>query len=171
MSFSYFSRCWLLLLPSPSFAGDRAAPDADGDGLPVVTQWGDGAFSEYARSTKGETGESAAAAQACVGEFGEVQETADGAQYGGWTQCNGPHELTLRMALYRWDASTESYRFLASVYNSRFAWYVGAVGAEACDSQLFTRYKMRAFPTMDGIQMEGYAGWSEPFTISCRVYF
>ena len=113
--------------------------------------------------------QAAATAQECWGHFNSVQETADGAQYSGYTQCNGPHELTIRVALYRWNANTGQYVFISSVYNARLAWYVIAIDAEPCNSQHSTRYKMRVFPTMDGVQMIGYAGWSDPFTITCRV--
>lgn len=160
----------VLSMPSAAFAGDEI-PDGDDDGLPVITSWGDPPSADVNGETGGAGLLETVAAQACWGHFYTVQDTADGAQYSGYTQCNGPHYLEIRIALYRWDSDLGAYRYITSVSNARFAWYVVAIDAEPCTSQLSTRYKMRAFPTMDGIQMAGYAGWSDPFTITCRVPF
>jgi hypothetical protein len=109
---------------------------------------------------------------ACEGHCSSIREVPNGTvEYGGYTQCLEPHQLGLMIALWRWFPSSSSWKLVDSVSAGRFGWLDNAVGDRVCANQTSTKYRMQAFPTVDGVQIAGYAGYSPATTLTCRLAY
>ena len=112
-----------------------------------------------------------AAAVECWGEFNTLREVNSAIEYGGYTQCRNPHDLYLKIDLQKRNKSTGAWGKVFSATNVRFGWIVNVFRDVSCSGSTSQKYRMKAFPTMDGVAMVNYGDVSDVKELSCNIAF
>lgn len=166
-----FTTAFVSTLFAASILAPYSANAADPrDTGPIVTGWSSADTDVPGASDSQALSATSTAASTCLGHFSPIQRINNTIQYGGWTQCDEPHYLELKIVLWRYIDTSRTWKLVNSVDNARTAYLVNAVNDPPCvPTSKSHYYRMQTYPKVDGVAMVGYAGYSESVVIPCRV--
>ena len=107
----------------------------------------------------------------CWGYFGVLRKVNSNIEFNAYTQCSEPHVLTLKVNLERRNKKNGRWRDVYRASGYRHGWILNVFRERPCSGSAAHSYRMRAFPTMDGVPMPQWGTRSDPVTVNCHIRF
>ena len=109
---------------------------------------------------------------ACWGYFSDPVKVSGTLQYGGWTQCDDPQDLFLKIDLWEYfpaERIGQRWKLVDWGRNTRFGCLVNVVEDPECINNKDHRFKMQAWPTVNDVAMPQWGKYSDIFEMACKV--